>query len=282
MYEKYWGLTEAPFENVPDPRSCMSRRSTKRPSRGCSTVYRGERAVSCSPGRSGAAKRRLPEPCSRVCPDENYEVAIIENPRLSPSLFIQEIIYQFIGQSEGKNKIDLLHSLNRILFKNLAAEKDSVIIIDEAQLIGDKSTFEELRLLLNFQLNNRFLLTLILMGQPELRDVVGTIPQFEQRIAIRYHLTRLNHDETIKYIGFRLKRAGLARNIFTTEAIEKIYHYSDGIPRKINNICDMGLLVGWSVKATSIDSTIIANLIDESIDGTDIRHYQKPRAHQQA
>ncbi|MCI0481963.1 MAG: hypothetical protein L0213_10305, partial [Candidatus Dadabacteria bacterium] len=84
------------------------------------------------------------------------------------------------------------------------------------------------------------------------------------------------------YIGFRLKRAGLVKNVFTTEAVEKIYDYSDGIPRKINNICDMALLVGWSTKASHIDSKIVANLIDENTDGKDIRHYNKPRAHQQA
>jgi general secretion pathway protein A len=282
MYEKYWGLSEAPFENVPDPSFLYESPQHKEAlSRMLYGISRRKGCIMLS-GEVGSGKTTLARTLLQSLPSENYEVAIIENPRLSPSLFIQEIIYQFVGQAEGKNKIDLLHSLNRILFKNLAAEKDSVIIIDEAQLIGDKSTFEELRLLLNFQLNNRFLLTLILMGQPELRDVVGMTPQFEQRIAIRYHLTRLTFDETVKYIGFRLKRAGLVKSVFTTEAIEKIYNYSDGIPRKINNICDMALLVGWSVKASQIDSKIIANLIDESTDGTDIRHYQKSRAHQQA
>jgi general secretion pathway protein A len=279
MYEKYWGLNEAPFENVPDPSFLYESPQHKEAlSRMLYGISRRKGCIMLS-GEVGSGKTTLARTLLRSLPSENYAVAIIENPRLSPSLFIQEIIYQFIGQSEGRNKIDLLHSLNRILFKNLADEKDSVIIIDEAQLIGDRSTFEELRLLLNFQLNNRFLLTLILMGQPELRDVVSLIPQFEQRIAIRYHLTCLTYDETVKYIGYRLKRAGLAKNVFTTEAIEKIYTYSGGIPRKINNICDMALLVGWSVKVSYIDSKIISNLIDESTNGKDIRHYQRSGSH---
>ena len=128
---------------------------------------------------------------------------------------------------------------------------------------------------LNFQLNNRFLLTLILIGQPELKDLVFLTPQFEQRIAIRYHLTNLSYEEMINYIWFRLKKAGLKRNVFTAEAMEKIYEYSDGIPRKINNICDMGLLVGWSLAAEHVDSKIISTLIDENKNGQDIRYSKR-------
>jgi general secretion pathway protein A len=275
MYEKYWGLDQAPFENVPDPsflyESPQHREALSRMLYG---ISRRKGCIMLS-GEVGSGKTTLARTLIQSLPKEKYEVAIIENPRLAPSLFIQEIIYQFVGRPESKNKVDLLHSLNRILFKNLAEEKDSVIIIDEAQLIQDSSTFEELRLLLNFQLNSRFLLTLILMGQPELRDVVSSTPQFEQRIAIRYHLTHLSFDDTTKYIGFRLKRAGLNKNVFTTEAIQKIFRYSGGIPRKINNICDMGLLIGWSLKVDYVDSKIITNLIDESKNGKDIRHYQE-------
>jgi general secretion pathway protein A len=132
-----------------------------------------------------------------------------------------------------------------------------------------------LRLLLNFQLNNRFLLTLILIGQPELKDLVFLTPQFEQRIAIRYHLTNLSYEEMINYIWFRLKKAGLKRNVFTVEAMQKIYEYSDGVPRKINNICDMGLLVGWSLTAEHVDSKIISTLIDENKNGQDIRYSKR-------
>ncbi len=274
MYEKYWGLVEPPFENVPDPSFLYESPQHKEAlSRMLYGISRRKGCIMLS-GEVGSGKTTLARTLIQSLPKDKYEVAIIENPRLTSSLFIHEIIYQFVGQSESKNKVDLLHSLNRALFKNLAEEKDSIIIIDEAQLIQDKSTFEELRLLLNFQLNNRFLLTLILMGQPELRDVVNSTPQFEQRVAIRYHLTHLTFEETVKYIGFRLKRAGLSKNVFTTEAMEKIYAYSGGIPRKINNICDMSLLIGWSQKATYVDSKIITNLIDESKNGKDIRHYQ--------
>ena len=145
----------------------------------------------------------------------------------------------------------------------MEADKDSVIVIDEAQLITDRQSFEELRLLLNFQLNNRFLLTLILLGQPELNDTLKSIPQFEQRIALKYHLSSLVYEEMVKYIEFRLKKAGLSRTVFTSDALELIFEYSEGIPRKINNLCDMGLLVGWSLKSEYVSEQIIKNILEE-------------------
>ncbi len=119
-------------------------------------------------------------------------------------------------------------------------------------------------MLLNFQLNDKFLVTLILIGQPELREKVEKIKQLDSRISIRYHLKPLDFNDTIKYIIFRLKVAGLKKNIITKEAIEKIYSHTGGVPREINNICDLALLDGFSTKAELIDSKIIQKLIDDT------------------
>jgi type II secretory pathway predicted ATPase ExeA len=141
-------------------------------------------------------------------------------------------------------------------------DKTTLLIIDEAQLIS-RQTFEEIRLLLNFQLNDRFLLTLILIGQPELRDIVRGIKQLDQRIGIRYHLKPLNSKEVVKYIAFRLQKAGLTRGIFTRQAVDEVYNYSQGVPRKINNVCDMSFLIGFSSKEKVIDSKIIKEVIKD-------------------
>jgi len=135
--------------------------------------------------------------------------------------------------------------------------KDTVIIIDEAQAINNLTAFEELRLLLNFQLNNRFLLTLILIGQPELREKINELKQLKQRLAIKYHLNPLNEQETEKYIIHRLEVAEATREIFTTNAMHLTWERSDGIPRVINNICDMSLLVGFTKKLNKIDRDLI-------------------------
>ena len=145
--------------------------------------------------------------------------------------------------------------------KNLNAGKDTVIIVDEAQAIEHQETFEELRLLLNFQLNDRFLLTLLLIGQPELRERISRIKQLEQRIAIKFHLGPLKQDEVSSYVQSRLEKAGLKRNVFGDDALDAIARASKGIPREINNICDICLLLGFGSKAEEIDTDLVQKAV---------------------
>ena len=135
--------------------------------------------------------------------------------------------------------------------------KDTVVIIDEAQLIQGKELFEELRLLLNFQLNDRFLLTVLFLGQPELQPKIEAIPQLKQRLGVRYHLSTLDEVETGKYITHRLEVAGGKDSIFMKAAKDLVYRYSGGTPRRINNICDMSLLIGFGEKVEKIDKKIV-------------------------
>jgi len=121
--------------------------------------------------------------------------------------------------------------------------------------------FEELRLLLNFQLNDRFLLTLVLVGQVELRAMVKAIPQFDQRIAIKCHLGALSPDDTKGLILHRLAVAGRTEPIFSEEAMALIHEHTEGTPRRINNICDVSLLIGFSRGLKEVDVRLIRELI---------------------
>ena len=139
----------------------------------------------------------------------------------------------------------------------------TLLIFDEAHLIS-RETFEEIRLLLNFQLNDKFMLTIILLGQPELKDIVKEIKQLDQRVPTRYHLNPLNFAETRNYIEIRLKKAGSANNIIDPQALDDIYDYSKGIPRLINNICDSSLMVGFISKVDIVDSKIVREAARDS------------------
>jgi general secretion pathway protein A len=263
MYNGYWGLKESPFENVPDPRFMYHFPQHDEALMRMMFAVKARKGAAMLTGEVGCGKTMLSRAFIQQLAGGPYEIALIANPSFPPIDFLKEILYQLGIKKTSESKADLSHFLNDTILDNVKKGKDTIIIIDEAQVINNADTYEELRLLLNFQLNERFLLTLILIGQPELRNLIAAIPQFEQRIAIKYHLGPLNLEETAKYIMFRLKAAGIQKNVFTKEAIVKIHEYTQGVPRRINNICDLALLVGFSSKLMVIDSKLILKLIED-------------------
>lgn len=264
MYEDYWGLKELPFENVPDPRFFY--RSPQHEEALMRLVYalKTHKGAAMLTGEVGCGKTLISRVLIKeLIPEKQWELALIAHPTFSPVEFLKEILYQLRIDKSPDSKVDLLHHLNDEMVKNMREGRHTIIVVDEAQSIDDMDTFEELRLLLNFQLNERFLLTLILMGQPELKRKIAKIPQLEQRIALRYHLGPLDLSHIEQYIAFRLRVAGSDSSIFTEGATKIIYEYSQGVPRKINNICDLSLLVGFSKKLQYIDANIITGLAEE-------------------
>ena len=151
----------------------------------------------------------------------------------------------------------LLEVLGHILENNLRDGKETTIVIDEAHIIQDERIFEELRLLLNFQLRERFLLTLLMLGQPELKQKIEDNKQLEQRIAIKCYLGAFDLEDTKRYIQHRLEVAGQTKEIFTEEAIKLIYEYSAGIPRRINHLCNICLLSGFAKEVNVIGREIV-------------------------
>ncbi len=264
MYLEYWGLQKFPFENVPDPEFMYySSEHEEALARLVYAVKRNKGAVLLT-GEIGCGKTTLSRVFIQQLADSEYDIGLITNPSLDPVDFIKEALYQIGLDPQSHAKPELLKMLNERMIENMKSNRTTLLIIDEAQLIF-KETFEEIRLLSNFQLNDRYLLTLVLIGQPELRDIIRGYKQLDQRIAIRYHLNPLNTDNTERYIAFRLEKAGRTNDIFTTAAMEEIYSYSEGIPRKINNICDLALLIGFSMKTEKIDIDIIKKVIKDSL-----------------
>ncbi len=265
MYEEYWKLKEKPFENVPDPRFLYHSPKHEEALMRMFYAVRERKGAALLTGEYGSGKTIL----SRVLiseltkKDSKYKVALIVNPKLSPRDFLREILFQIEGTDVVGGKLQLLHMLNEKLYADLNNDVETVIIIDEAQAIDRPEVFEELRLLLNFQLNNRFLLTLILVGQPELKEKVYKIPQLEQRLAIRYHLNKLDYEEMRQYIIHRCTIAGRENEIFTDDACKVIYEASEGIPRRVNNLCDMGLIVGMMAKAQNVDEKIMQEVAED-------------------
>lgn len=264
MYLEYWGLQRFPFENAPDPEFMYN--SAEHQEALIRLVYAAKRSKGAVllTGEIGCGKTMLSRVFVQQLSDAEFDIGLMTNPSMEPVDFLKEAIYQLGLDNQSNSKSDLLKILNDRMLENVKNNRSMLLIIDEAQLVH-QDTFEEIRLLLNFQLNDRYLLTLVLMGQPELRDMIRGYKQLDQRIAIRFHLNPLNHDDTGKYIVFRLEKAGRKENIFTAAAVEEIYHYSQGVPRKINNICDLSLLIGFSAKVKNIDVDLIKKVIKDSL-----------------
>lgn len=262
MYEEYWGLKEKPFENTPDPRFLYS--SIQHEEALCRLIYvvRENKGAGMLTGVFGCGKTLLGRALLRELEKDIYKVAYLTNPRME-DIDLLRIIAHHLGNPElPQRKSDVLISLEKTFANNLRDGKKTVIIIDEAHVIEKDSVFEEIRLLLNYQLEDKFLLTLLLLGQPELKDKIESNKQLLQRIAMRYHLESLSSDEIKKYILHRLKIAGSDKDTFNPDALRVIFERSAGIPRRINQVCDMSLLTGFVKKAKMIDESIVLEAIE--------------------
>lgn len=262
-YEGYWGLTCAPFENVPDPKFYFPSPNHEEGLHRLLYGVEARKGAAMLTGEVGCGKTTLSRAFIAHLAQERYDTAVIANPALAGEEFLVETLYQLGIPSQGLRKVDLLHRLNERLLSNLKRKKDTVIIVDEAQAITDDDVFEQLRLLLNFQLNDRFLLSLILLGQPELVGRVNAIPQLSQRVGIRFHLAPFDDKETARYLDFRFKTAGSEAKPFTQEAVETIYQHSQGVPRKINTLADLCLLSGFLERKWDIDGVLVTRVVQE-------------------
>jgi type II secretory pathway predicted ATPase ExeA len=263
MHEAYWTLAEPPFDNSPNPKffylspehqeALMRLMYTVRHRKGCGMLT----------GEYGCGKTTLSRALIQRLEADRFEVGLLTNPSWNAIDFLHEILYQLGVEPSVRSKPELLHELNDVFFRNYQAGRDTVIIVDEAQLIDDDAVFEELRLLTNFQTDDRFLVTVVLIGSPELIPKVRRLRHLDQRISLRYHLNALDADHTARYIEHRLRTAGRDEEIFTGEAIKLIFDFTRGTPREINNLCDIALLVGYTRRLKAIDEKVIADVIKD-------------------
>lgn len=261
MYEEYWGLAEKPFQNTPDPRFLYYSHQHEEALMRLVYAVRERVGAAMMTGVFGCGKTVLGQALINELTGEKYKIAFITNPQLDYVELLRAIVRNLKAIELPIKKTELsadylLEVLNNILLNNMRDGKDTVIIIDEAHVIKDEKILEELRLLLNFQLQDRFLLTLLLFGQPELGQRIEDNKQLEQRIAIKCHLDSLDLENTTNYISYRLKVAQKTEPTFTDDAVKLIYDNSGGIPRRINRLCELCLLAGFAKQAKVIDKKI--------------------------
>ncbi len=258
MYEAFYGLNEKPFNLTPDPRFLYL--SPKHEEAFAHLLYgiNSRCGFVMVSGEIGTGKTTICRSLLREL-DSDTDVAYIFNPRLSPEDLLRTINEDFGIASVAESVRGLVDELNTYLLQRTGEGKNCVLIIDEAQNLGTE-TLEQVRLLSNLETETEKLLQIVLIGQPELPEKLRLteLRQLNQRITARYHLTTLNHSETLNYIAFRLRIAGGRKRVrFTRGAVRQIYKISGGTPRVINAICDRALLIGYTKETREITPPIV-------------------------
>lgn len=263
MYREYWGLKESPFENVPSDHLFRSPQHEEALMR---LIYAAEhrKAVAMLTGEPGTGKTTIAKAFMKQLSPEKYDIRLLSNPALGPVDLIKAVLLQFGEKTDSNSKTDLLDLLNQRLYRNSEKSLNSILMVDEAHVIEDQAALDELRMMLNLHANGRFLITLILLGQPPLLNKISSHQPLKERIGVKYHLEPLDLQNTVKYIQFRLKAAGAARGYYSKEAITVLHRYTEGLPLRINNICDRSLLIGFMRKAPFIDAKIVNEAIEDT------------------
>jgi type II secretory pathway predicted ATPase ExeA len=262
MFEAFFGFTTKPFGKTPDP-SFLYESPQHKEALARLEYAVDEKELAVLVGEIGSGKTTL----SRALIDrvgESRPVILLINPRLTPNQLLRAIAIG-LAIPPSKYRTDLLDQIHTKLVELYEQRREPVLIIDEAQLLPGKATFDEIRLLTNFQLDDQNLVSVLLIGQPELDwrlDRPAYAP-LRQRIGMRYTLGPLTLEETLCYIEHRIRVAGAMRNPFSRSAMEEIHQQSGGIPRLINTLATTALLDAFGDDALLIEPPRITSAARE-------------------
>lgn len=252
MFEEHFGLRARPFGKTPDP-AFLYESQQHREALARLEYAVEEKELALLVGDIGSGKTTL----SRALIDrigDARPIVLLINPRMSPAQLLRSIA-RGLGVEPARFRNDILDQIHTRLYELYEEDREPVLILDEAQLIPTKAAFDEIRLLTNFQLDDQNLLSVVLIGQPELATRLDREPYaaLRQRIGMRYSLGPLSLEETIEYVAHRIQVAGGSRNPFSREAIEEMHALSGGIPRVINTLATTALLDAFGEDAAEVE-----------------------------
>jgi len=266
MYLAFFGIAEKPFAITPDPRYLyLGRHHADALAHLVYGINEAGGFIQLT-GEVGTGKTTTIRSLLARAP-KNAEIALIINPRLSPLDFLQTICEELgIGVPDGaqENAKELIDLLNHYLLRAHAAGRRVVLIVDEAQNLSAE-VLEQVRLLTNLETASQKLLQIILIGQPELRELLGRndLRQLAQRITARFHLQPLAREDTMAYVRHRLRVAGASSEIFSRAALREVHRLSGGVPRVINIICDRALLGAYTEDQHQVRPALVRRAASE-------------------
>ncbi len=249
MYESYWRLKQKPFENCADPRFYYPGETHQAGLLKLRYTVENRRGAALLAGPSGVGKTLLIS-MLRASLGENVGPFVhICFPQMPAADLLAYLADELESSATGGDTPSVQRSVRRIsraLLSNAEQGRHTVIVIDEAHLIGDAATFETLRLLLNFEANGVPAVTILLVGETALLPMIDRMPQWEERLGVKCLLKPFVEAETAAYVEHRLRVAGAPRSLVEPAAIGTLQELTHGIPRRINRLCDLALLVGYA------------------------------------
>jgi general secretion pathway protein A len=263
MYKQFFGLTRNPFEISPDP---YFYHPTPRHNEALANLHYGvgrRKGFIVITGEVGTGKTLLVRCLLSELRKNNIAFGYVFNPLLPVVEFFQYIMADFGLPYSGRTKTEMLLDLNRFLIQRHARGLITALVVDEAQALRAE-LLEEIRLLTNLETSQQKLLQIVLMGQPELEVVLDSpeLRQLKQRVALRCQLQPLDESQTHAYVLSRLERAGAPAEpeVFSEEALSKIFEYSRGIPRIINTLCENSMVSAFSCEQRPVTADIVTDV----------------------
>ena len=244
MYEQHFGLKDKPFNLIPDPDylylSPKHKMALTLLEYGLMETSAG---LSVITGEVGAGKTTLIRKLLRKIDHSKLTVGLINNTGAFHEELMSWVASAYGLSHEGKDNVARFRDFQQFLIGEYAQGRRTVLIVDEAQNLGEQA-LEELRMLSNINADRDQLIQIVLVGQPELFDILQKpeLAQIAQRVSVEFHLEPLSYDEVKHYIAFRLEKAGGKPSVFDEDAIKAIYCFSGGVPRLVNTLCDYALV----------------------------------------
>ena len=254
MYEQHFSLKAKPFSLIPDPEFLHFSARHKVAYSLLEYGLHEQSGLTVITGEVGSGKTTLIRYLLADISQSQLAVGLINNTHSSLGDLTQWVALAFDLPHEGKDKVTLFRDVQEYLISEWAKGRRAVLIVDEAQNM-EKETLEELRLYTNINADGEQFLQIILVGQPELRDLLQApeLAQMAQRVSVEYHIEPLSWQDTANYIRHRLVTASIegsedqANHIFDTLAMAIIFYFSGGVPRLINTLCDFALVHAYAV-----------------------------------
>jgi len=268
MYRQHFGLKAKPFSLIPDPKFLHFSDKHKVAYSLLEYGLHEQSGLTVITGEVGSGKTTLIRHLLSEIDQSELAIGLINNTHASLGDLTQWVALAFGISHENKDKVTLFRDVQDYLIAEWAGGKRAVLIVDEAQNM-DKETLEELRLYTNINADGEQFLQIVLVGQPELRDILRApeLAQMAQRVSVEYHIEPLGWQDTANYIRHRLATASneesveAASHIFDSVAIAVIFYFSGGVPRLINTLCDFALVHAYAMGLQTINHTIALEVV---------------------